>query len=89
MARRCQCYGQCGRMTGRRRACVDSDLTGRCRGEDGLIHPRSDAVITISEMAFGPDVWVRLCQFCRDNFAAKSRLTPEDAGMIPLFPETT
>lgn len=89
MADRCRCSGQCGRLTGRRRACVEPDLAGFCRAEQGMVHPRSEQVVVIADVLVGPNQYVRLCQYCRSTFESgpiqPSRRTPGDEPYA-LFP---
>lgn len=80
---RCQCYGQCGRLTGRKRVCAQPDLEGRCRAEHGSIHPLNDRVTVITKVQALPDVWVDLCQDCKA--ALDTRPPPPRQDNYPLF----
>lgn len=83
---RCQCTGQCGRITGRKRGCAEPGLDGRCRAEHGAAHPRSDRVAEVLAVQVGPRRWVELCQDCRAVLTAgPARRPPHDDP--PLFPE--
>jgi hypothetical protein len=61
---RCACHGQCGRFTGKPKACAEPDLLGRCRGYNNVAHPRSYQIIHLTGYRVGRNQWVGLCQNC-------------------------
>lgn len=81
MARRCDCHGECGGGQ-RRRVCADPDLTGRCRAEDGQLHPRS---LAAAQVRPDPDTGRDCCGDCWTARTRRPVLASSD--FYELFPQ--
>jgi hypothetical protein len=85
VSERCDCHGQCG-GDGRRRACADPDLSGRCRAESGMPFPRSEQLVVLSPIQVADHFWVHLCQCCCAAWQHKI-VAARPRDLYSLFPE--